>query len=128
MMATPDGTRDRILRTLARTDSKVLPTQLDKQPSWVRRLIAELARQAEDATIARDEALGSFNVDPADVIGGTVQAYRVPRRRYIYVGERWTSDLRVRFDNAAQLEVTANGPLQIVTRAANVAVITEANL
>lgn len=102
--------------------------RIDRLPTWAKDLVARLDRDLDDALEARDEALGALTMSADDVMAGTVQAYRVPHRKYLYVGERWTNDLRARFENANRLEITANGPLQIDVTASNKVEISERRL
>lgn len=96
-----------------------------KLPNWACDLIFELARNAANQEETAAELREAAQVADEDIVGGQVLAHRVPRRKYIYVGDRWTSDLRVRFENADRLEVTANGPLQIDVDASNIIRISE---
>jgi hypothetical protein len=101
--------------------------RVDRLPQWAQDTIRRLDSRVDEARSERDEALTLLEENTGiDLeVGGQRQGVKVPRRKYVFVGERWTSDLRVRFDNANRLEVTANGPIQVDVDASNIVYISE---
>lgn len=101
--------------------------RIDRLPTWARDLIKRLDSRVDEAVEDRDAARALLEENTGIGLFGdaTDQGVKIPRRKYAFVGERWTSDLRVRFENAASLDVTANSPLRVDVVAANVVRITE---
>lgn len=127
MNATPTQIRAAVEQAL-QMSTKTITDVETKLPNWGCDLVFDLARRVATLEAERDEAqaLLASNTGIGLESGGHALGVRVPKERYVHVTPSWTDALRVRFDHGS-LEVTGNGPLQIVTQGSNILQISEAH-
>jgi hypothetical protein len=126
-MSTPTQIRAAVEQAL-RMSTKTVTDVETKLPNWGCDLVFDLARRVATLEAERDEAqdLLASQTGVQLETGGTSLGVRVPKQKYVHVTPSWTDALRVRFDHGS-VEVTGNGPLQIVTQGSNILQISEAH-